>query len=235
MRALRLVFDLDDTLYPERQFAISGFQACERWLIHQHGVGQDIAQEMLRALDDGLMRHLFDAALYRHLPDRTPEQLSSFIEIYRLHQPNIQLYDDADQILARYRADGCTMGLITDGQDDVQSSKVRALGVEAYFAHIIYTHALGGRAFSKPNPKAFQVMEHSLGRPGDQFVYVGDNPAKDFVAPNQMGWITVQVDRENRIHAGAQTAEGGEPQHMIDTLADLPAVLEQAAPGHRAS
>ena len=31
MSHLVLVFDLDDTLYPERQFALSGFQAAGRW------------------------------------------------------------------------------------------------------------------------------------------------------------------------------------------------------------
>ena len=31
MSGLVLAFDLDDTLYPERQFALSGFKAAERW------------------------------------------------------------------------------------------------------------------------------------------------------------------------------------------------------------
>jgi hypothetical protein len=31
MSDLVLVFDLDDTLYPEREFALSGFRAAGRW------------------------------------------------------------------------------------------------------------------------------------------------------------------------------------------------------------
>ena len=93
------------------------------------------------------------------------------------------------------------------------------------FRHIVYTSALGGRQFSKPHPLAYERMEAALGEPGDRFVYVGDNPAKDFVVPNQRGWISVQVDRPLRIHARAATAPGGAPQHVIASLADLPALL----------
>ena len=54
-----IVFDLDDTLYSERQFAISGFRACERWLEANHG-HSGVVEEMTRLLDEGYMRALFE-------------------------------------------------------------------------------------------------------------------------------------------------------------------------------
>jgi putative hydrolase of the HAD superfamily len=50
MSELILVFDLDDTLYPERQFALSGFAAAGRWAEAELGLG-GLAEDMARLLD----------------------------------------------------------------------------------------------------------------------------------------------------------------------------------------
>ena len=222
-----IVFDLDDTLYSERQFAISGFRACERWLEQEHGAG-GIVDDMTRMLDDGYMRALFDQVLAARVPGHTPAQLEAFIDVYRLHDPAIALYPDAAWALDHFEPLG-PLGLITDGQAEVQSSKVRALAIAPRFRHIVYTGALGGRAFSKPHPRSFELMEEALGAPGGRFVYVGDNPAKDFVTPNARGWISVQVHRPQRIHARAEAAPGGAAQHVVDQLTELPALLAAVA------
>ena len=219
-----IVFDLDDTLYSEREFAISGFRACERWLERKHGVG-DVVTEMTRLLDEGHMRSLFELVMAARVPGLGPKGVEDFIDIYRLHDPEIALYPDAVWALDHFGRQG-PLGLITDGQVEVQSSKVRALGIGERFKHIVYTGGLGGRAFSKPHPLAYEQMEAALGKGGGEgFVYIGDNPAKDFVTPNARGWISVQVLRPNRIHARAAMAEGGAAQHVIETLAELPGVL----------
>ncbi len=222
-----IVFDLDDTLYAERDFAISGFKACERWLEEKHGVGGVVA-EMTRLLDDGHMRQLFVDVLKDRVPDATDAHLEAFIDVYRLHEPDIALYPDAAWALDHFGRDG-PLGLITDGQHEVQSSKVRALRIADRFGHIVYTGALGGRAFSKPHPLSYERMEAAIGVPGRQFVYVGDNPAKDFVTPNERGWISVQVHRPMRIHSRAVAAPGGTAQHELHSLEELPDLLASLA------
>ncbi len=220
-----IVFDLDDTLYSERQFAISGFRACERWLVERHGeTGAGIVPRMTELLDAGHMRSLFEITLADRMPASSPQDLEAFIDVYRLHEPEIELYPDAAWALDHFGQPG-PIGLITDGQHIVQSSKVRALGIADRFAHIVYTGALGGRAFSKPHPLSYEEMEKAIGITGRQLVYVGDNPAKDFVTPNARGWISVQIVRPHRIHARAQTAAGGAAQHVIETLKDLPQII----------
>lgn len=220
-----IVFDLDDTLYAERDFAISGFRACERWLELTHGVG-GIVEDMTRMLDEGHMRQLFVNVLAARVPSHTPAQLDAFIDVYRLHEPEIALYPDAVWALDHFGRHG-PLGLITDGQHEVQSSKVAALDIGHRFHHIVYTGSLGGRAFSKPHPLSYEQMEAALRAAGasGRFVYVGDNPAKDFVTPNSRGWISVQVHRPQRIHARAQTAPGGAAQHELHSLEELPGLL----------
>jgi putative hydrolase of the HAD superfamily len=225
-----IVFDLDDTLYAERDFAISGFRACERWLEETHGVG-GIVEEMTRLLDAGHMRSLFEIVLEAKVPLKAKADIDAFIDVYRYHDPEIALYPDAQWALDHFCRSG-PIGLITDGQHEVQSSKVRALEIAHHFQHIVYTGALGGRAYSKPHPLSYEQMEAALGGAGEdrRFVYVGDNPAKDFVTPNARGWISVQVHRPMRIHARAQTAPGGAAQHEIHSLEDLPGLLAVIVP-----
>jgi putative hydrolase of the HAD superfamily len=57
------------------------------------------------------------------------------------------------------------------------------------------------------------------------FWYLADNPAKDFVAPNALGWITVQVVRDGGIHDVRRIVPGGEPQHRVRSLTELPQIL----------
>ena len=223
---IRVVFDLDDTLYPEWTFAHGGFAAAGAWVLDNWGV-DGVAARMRAMLDEGHLGGLFKAALKEYVPGSTEEDLANFIDIYRRHDPVINLFDDAAHALEHCATLG-PMGLITDGTDFVQRSKVKALGIENRFASVIYTYSLGGRAFHKPHPKSFELTEQKLvGREeGVRLVYVGDNPGKDFVAPNQRGWTTVQVLRERTIHdTNVEPADGGVPHYRLESLYDLSDVL----------
>ena len=221
-----VVFDLDDTLYPERAFAVSGFKAAETWAHGTLGVSMGLAEEMTRLLDEGHLGPLFAMALKAHYPDHTPQQLADLVRIWRDHAPDIQLFDDAAWALAHYAGKG-PLGLITDGTHTMQRRKVEALGIAGHFSEMVFTGALGGRDFHKPHPLAYEKIEAALGGGEARFAYVGDNPAKDFVVPNARGWVSVMVHRPGvpRTHAADAIAAGGAPQHTIASLRELPEVL----------
>lgn len=225
MSRLVLVFDLDDTLYPEREFALCGFRAAAAWAKAELGLdGLDV--DMTRLLDAGLLGRLFQKVLEERLPGgHTPEHVQGLVAAYRACEPVLRLFEDARWALDHYARAG-PLGLITDGTHAMQQKKVRALALEPRFKQIVYTDLLGeSRAFAKPHPRPFEMMETALADPGGRFVYVGDNPAKDFAAPNARGWITVQIVREGGIHDATRTIEGGAPQHKVKALTELPDVL----------
>ena len=64
----------------------------------------------------------------------------------------------------------------------------------------------GGRAFWKPHRHGFELIQRRFALPPEAFVYVADNPAKDFVAPRALGWRTVQVVRPEGVHIEAVAA-----------------------------
>jgi putative hydrolase of the HAD superfamily len=228
MARLKLVFDLDDTLYPERQFALAGFRAASQWAEAELGLN-GLDADMARLLDEGHLGQLFRIVLQQRMPNHAQQHADGLIKAYRtcdLQPRDLTLFEDAVRAMARYEANG-PIGLITDGTHVMQAKKVRALDLDQRFANIVYTDALGpGRAYFKPHPRAFEIMQSALDRqPGDRMVYVGDNPSKDFVAPNALGWTTVWINRGGGIHAGAVMADGGKPQHEIGSLDELTPLL----------
>jgi len=221
---LRVVFDLDDTLYPERQFALCGFRACGEWAKAEFGI-EGLAEEMTRLLDVGMLGKLFTTVLQTHVPDHRPEHLLMLRDAYRGAVAELSLFEDGAWALDHYGSKS-PLGLITDGTHTVQRKKVAALALEPRFREIVYTDALGEeKAFAKPHPMAFERVASAIGEPGDRFVYVGDNPFKGFVAPNALGLTTVQVVRDGGIHDATRVADGGAAQHRITSLTELPKIL----------
>ena len=224
MSRLRVIFDLDDTLYPERDFAVAGFSAAGAWAEAALGI-KGLGDDMTRLLDEGHLGRLFALALAARKPDHTPEDLAGLRRAYRTSTPRLELYPDGRRALDHFGSRG-PIGLITDGTLAMQQRKVAGLGIAARFAEIVYTDALGpDRAFFKPHPRAFEHMASEIGAQGDRFVYVGDNPAKDFAAPNALGWTTIWVERPSRIHAAARSVPGGEAQHHVASLDEMIALL----------
>ena len=76
MSRLHVIFDLDDTLYPERQFAISGFRAAGAWAKAELGV-DGLAEEMTGLLEAGMLGRIFSTVLERHAPNHTPEHVKA--------------------------------------------------------------------------------------------------------------------------------------------------------------
>ncbi|MFM1815255.1 MAG: hypothetical protein RLZ98_1950, partial [Pseudomonadota bacterium] len=216
--------DLDDTLYPERMFAVSGFRAAGDWAEREWGIG-GLAERMTAYLDGGNFGKLFEMVLKDTKPDYTAEDVKALIDVWKDHRPEIALHDDALPVLEHFGRRS-PMGLITDGQHEVQARKVAALDIAHRFQEIVLTNKLGGRAYHKPHPKSYEIVHAALDKGGSRFVYVGDNPAKDFVTPNRMGWLTVQIIRQDGLHDRDNVAEGGAPHHKIHSLAELLELLD---------
>ncbi len=231
MPTTHLVFDLDDTLYPERDYAIGGFKAAAAWACAELGVSVDV-DAMTALLDDGHLGQLFPKVLRAARPDHSADDLRAFIRAYGQHTPSLFLFADAADALDHWQP-RVNLGLITDGHAPTQQSKINALALAPRFRKIVLTGALGpDRAFHKPHPHAFEIMQATLTKvgAGDRFVYVGDNLAKDFIAPNTLGWTSVHIDRpahrHHRIHKHTQAAAGGAPHETVSSLAELITLLD---------
>src|SRR3990172_6646690 len=84
-----VVFDLDDTLYPEREYVRGGFESVARWASESLGEEpQAVFDELWAMFEAGVRRDTFDRWLRRR--GRAPEaERAEMIEAYRRHRPRL--------------------------------------------------------------------------------------------------------------------------------------------------
>ena len=211
-----IVFDLDDTLYPERQFAFSGYRAVAGAFADRLRASFDLVAYMRELFDSPDRGRVFNVVVDRAGADNAESLVAEMIATFRSHKPQISLHSDADAALTRLR-DRCRLGLISDGPLEMQGNKVDALDLRPRLDEIILTDTWG-REFWKPHPRAFEEMSQRLDVAPQACTYVADNPAKDFVAPNALGWRTVFVKRPDGVYVDRPPAFGGVPQAVVETL-----------------
>ena len=221
-----IVFDLDDTLYPERDYMMSGFKAvAESVLAFPDCSGNlsthSVVSLMAEAYDRG--GNAMDALADRlSLSDDLREAaIKDWVALYRSHEPRLTLADDVEQTLSALCARGIVLALITDGRSVAQRAKIEALGLNRYFSpDNIYISEERGAGKESMEPFAYVVHRYPEAA---GFRYVADNPAKDFLFPNLMGWRTVcLLDTGTNIHSQkVAVASEYEPQATINSLTEL--------------
>lgn len=217
-----LVFDLDDTLYPEQQFVRSGFHAAGEWLRQTHGT-DGLEQFATRLFDAGQRDRIFDLALERlGLPS---DLVPALVVAYRTHLPDIRLFDDARDALAEFGS-AFTLGLLTDGYLITQQQKVAALSLSKLIQVIIFSDEFG-RQHWKPSPTPYRRAMELAGCNGAMCMYIADNPAKDFIGARRLGWQTVRIRRPDGLYASLDAAPGFHADREIDSLAKLRITLAE--------
>ena len=206
-----VILDMDDTLYPERDYVYSGFAAVAAALPEI----PQVKERLIAAFEAG--KPAFDTAL----ADLPAERRAELIGLYRSHRPNIKLYPGVRELLTDLRARGLRLGIITDGRPEGQRQKIAALGIAELVDEIIVTDELGGLAFRKPDDISYRLMQRRLGVPFEQCIYVGDNAAKDFLAPRRLGMKTCHV----RNGGGLYEKNVGEADLRIGETRELAALF----------
>jgi len=199
-------FDLDDTLYKEVDFLRSGFSEIARrvskanWysifltMMEKYWQGEDVFEHLL--------------ANYNSLELKKQDLLS----IYRNHIPEIVLDVVTEKFLRKLNVAGVKKALITDGRAVTQRNKLKSLGLENYFDYLVISEEVGSE---KPSEYNFKLVEEHFG--AGEFIYIGDNYSKDFIAPNRLGWRTIALQGDDRnIHACNQETLPAHflPQHI---------------------
>jgi putative hydrolase of the HAD superfamily len=220
-----VVFDLDDTLYPERAYVRGGFEAVARWASDTMGEEpQAVLDELWSMFEAGVRGDTFDRWLRRRGREPGTDR-AAMIDAYRRHRPRLAPYPDVVPTLEGLHG-RARLGLITEGAREVQDAKLDALGLRSWFNKVV---VLGEeqRANWKPSPRPFQLwLEGSSIEPATA-VYLGDNPAKDFRGARHAGWTSVRVRRSDGLHRDEEPeAAEARPDLEIPDLQSLASVLE---------
>ncbi len=218
-----LVFDLDDTLYDEIDFVASGYDAVAQEVLTRFGV--DCRDILRQHLDAGQLDGAFQAAIRAGLP---ADALSLMVTTYRDHYPSIRPRPGVARMLTSVKDRDGVAGCITDGRGRTQRNKIAALGFASILDPILVSEETG---HAKPDPHNFREMMRRVS--AEEYWYVADNPAKDFVAPNGLGWITVGIDAPRGIHRSHGEPAAGHRPRLQATLEAALDLIEQPVPRHQ--
>jgi putative hydrolase of the HAD superfamily len=221
-----VVFDLDDTLYPERAYVDSGFRAVAAWVEQRLAVpASQTVDELRRLFRSGVRGNTFDIWLESRGDDAA--LALEMVGIYRAHEPEIAPYPGVHELLRRLGR-GYRLAIVTDGDGAVQRKKLSRLGLGALLDVVVFTDDLGQSSW-KPHPAAFTLVVARLGVEPADAVYVADNPTKDFFGARKAGLGTIRVRQPDGLYADLEPpTDKHVPDLEVARLADVEAAVERS-------
>ncbi|MFJ7680013.1 HAD family hydrolase [Peribacillus sp. NPDC097198] len=212
-----IIFDMDDTLYEEREYVLSGFFAIDNYLNQINIDG--FYKKAVRLFDRGVRGTIINDVLESMGILYSENFILFLVELYRNHIPKITLLDDAKVVIETLRPK-YKLGLLTDGYIKTQQNKVKALGVDGYFDIMIYSDSFG-REHWKPSPTPYLELMKKFQCEGPELIYIGDNPMKDFITAKKLDWMTVKIERETGEYKDTLISEEYKADYTINTLYEL--------------
>jgi putative hydrolase of the HAD superfamily len=221
-----LLIDMDDTLYDERTYVLSGFRAVAD-AVTQRFPGADSAAlyaEMTAELEANGRGRVFDAALAKAGISPQPSYVAELVEIYRAHKPVLTFWPGVSETLADLRHN-YRLAVITDGLGVMQRNKADALGLAERVDEVVYCWE---HQAPKPDPKCYHQALRALGLDVDEAVVIGDRPDHDMAAAAAVGCRSIRVSTGR--YASADF-EGFKADSTVTDFTKTPAVLRDWCSG----
>lgn len=227
-----VLFDLDDTLYRERDFVEQSFRnvavVMAEYLTSKRANSEgEIAKTLCGESPEELFRQMIElmeqegrGAIFNQLCKRYEVDIpvQELVRIYRETKPVLTLYPDGEDFLTYLEKKHIKTGLITDGNVQVQHNKIQALGLDKRLDVVLASYDLG---LEKPAPGVYEYCLEKLGCRSEEAVYIGDNPLKDFIGARKLGMKTVRIIRPEGLYMWRTAEEGYDADMTVHLLTEV--------------
>lgn len=115
-----------------------------------------------------------------------------FNEYYQIYEESWNLFPDVESALEKLADFSLPLAVITNGDKEHQTYKLRKLGILGYFTDVV-TPACAGAA--KPDSAIFNLAASRAGKIPSQCWYIGDNHAADYQGAKLAGYKSVWLNR----------------------------------------
>ncbi len=223
------VFDIDDTLISTTKNTIRARWRCLEFVLGELG---GIPDERAAGLVDRLydvfgwsrLRDLWRSlAVELGLPDPGEAVLDGAATLFEeVFFDGLHALSTVESTLVTLSSRPVEMGIISDGDEELQRRKLRATGLDRFFeAERVIVTIQSDLYSAKPSSANFRRMEKLLDVRAHEAVYVGDKPW-DVTAANVAGWTSIR----SRQAAGfgvwpSPSLAIQKPDLEIDTLAEI--------------
>jgi putative hydrolase of the HAD superfamily len=215
-----VIFDLDDTLYAERRFALSGFRHVATVVAASRSVSPAFAFSVLVEC----FRRGQRATAFQTLCDAlgsSAESVPALVDVFRSHVPSLTLPRSSARTLEEIRRTW-RVAIVTNGAPDVQRSKVAALKLENLVDAVIFACEHGSGA-GKPEPAPFLAAAERLKVTPDRCVFVGDDPTRDVAGARAVGMRTIRIARGP--HRRSAPPSNEEADVVTTAIAEVPRLV----------
>lgn len=207
-----IIYDLDNTIYPAREF-------CEPIFIDvMHAIFSKFDDKPWVANLEDIKADMFttcfaDVAKKYSLPNEIVLQAKSALELAEFKE-QLVAYEDCHVI----KKLPVKSFLVTSGNSIFQQKKIENLEIEYLFEGIYIDDEDAQPRIGKES--IFQEILNNLGCKADQIIVVGDNISSEIEAGNKLGMHTIQILREG-------VKKGHQAKQHIYSFTELPAILQQ--------
>lgn len=242
MPKVGVLFDVDDTLV---DFAGAARSALLDVATHFDGPAPETGQRMLDAWAEVTEREYerflaglvdFDQMLVDRMAavvallDPAGAQRLDPVGLERIRNESIfghwRPHDDAPAALARLRAAGLSIGVVSNSDGPYQRRKLAAAGLADLIPGAVFSGDVG---VAKPAPEIFRAGADSLGLAPEHVVYVGDRWHTDVIGALSAGLAVVWVNRPGHSRPADAETQLRQAAPSGLRLAELPD-LEQLDP-----
>jgi len=186
-----VLFDLDDTLFPQADYLAGAWRAVSvrgiEWGIPHEAFARELKSIAAEGSDRG---RIIDRALAR--VGRSDVASAPFVDVFHAYEPDmLEPYPGVAEGLVAL-GERFQLGLVTDGHPAGQRAKLHALGLDRVFDVEVYSDELG-REHRKPDPLPFLTALEQLGVDARDAMFVGDRPGKDLSGARAVGMQAIRV------------------------------------------
>nr|WP_154887021.1 HAD family hydrolase [Paenibacillus xylanexedens] len=218
-RIKAVIFDLDNTIL-NRTRTFEGFtqSLINTYFGHMEST-EHIKQRIIELDEDGYKEkpRLFDELLEELPWAEHPPHEELMVFYGREYVRNSVLMDEAREVVQHLKG-RYLIGLITNGQTQIQYGKIDQLGIREDYDHIIVSEEAGVK---KPDPRIFQLALDHFGIEPEQCLYIGDHPLNDIQGAAKAGMNTIWMKVNQPWPEIVETT----PLHTIQQLRELKTLL----------
>ena len=224
---MKFCFDCDDTLY---DLSYPFKKACNELLnldeTHDlesmYTIYRSCGDEIFDKIQDGSIS-IDESGIYRirqmckiyHI-DVEEDLYREFQRVYKTLQKEIFMSNVFHDF---FRSTISELAILTNGQDEHQRMKLKALDVFKYFKEEnVYTS--GQLGFAKPDPRSFKTMFSNMKENISDWYYIGDNYTNVMEGAKKVGIKTIHFNR----HHGF---EGTSSDHVVYSENELVNLLRK--------
>ena len=186
-----VLFDLDDTLFPQADYLQGAWRAVAargiEWGVPHEAFTHELRSIAAEGSDRG---RIIDRALAR--VGRSDVSSAPLVDVFHEYTPEkLDPYPGVVDGLAAL-GERFQLGLVTDGHPAGQRVKLHALGLDGLFDVEVYSDEFG-REHRKPDPLPFLTALEQLGVDAGDAMFVGDRPGKDVTGARAVGMQAIRV------------------------------------------